>query len=347
MKSNFRTFYITVACPGEITNREWKEWYKKQGRENEYEPPKPVYRDYALMKVLYFLKGPSWINRQVHAFKWEDPLKPLDFSGLKDSDEILIVGHGDHGWLYTMGPEGPEDEETGEKATWGRNTNRLVEILTKNGSLKEKRKDKDIKILLLSCRSGLGLHKVLARKLSKELGRDVMIGGAKGFTFGSLRTGANGKNEVLIKGLPWYMEFPRSISRKEAEKLTTEREGKEITFKDKRKVILAFQNESEELEKKMKDIIQKLKSTEVNKALDEIRENFEKDWLNCLWSQRMLYKEAREYTWKEKKLDFDMWYPDLNKAYVWTDGKEMTDQEVGSFLEGVKGPAGSELTSIR
>ena len=51
------------------------------------------YNDYALMKVLYMLRFWDKTTR-VHAFKWEDPLSPVDFSGLEDNDMIFIVGHG-------------------------------------------------------------------------------------------------------------------------------------------------------------------------------------------------------------------------------------------------------------
>src|SRR6266849_1349777 len=139
--------YITVASPSDKTDREWIE----KGRRPEDLWP-PVSRDYALMKVLYMLRFWDKTSR-VHAFKFEDPLVPLDFSGLKDSDWIYIAGHGNDWGLYAMGPDPDE------------NTDRLVEILTKDGNLKKKRKDKPITILLLSCRAGLGLHKVLARKL--------------------------------------------------------------------------------------------------------------------------------------------------------------------------------------
>ena len=46
--------YIAVASPSDLTNEEWKK--KAQRDRVEYVPPKPVFRDYALMKVLYMLR---------------------------------------------------------------------------------------------------------------------------------------------------------------------------------------------------------------------------------------------------------------------------------------------------
>lgn len=318
------TLRIAVACPSEITNKEWG---------YEYEA---VYRDYALMKVLYMLREgrTSSQERRVHAFKWEDPLIPLDFSDLRDSDMILIVGHGDPGGLYALGPN---------KNT---NTERLVEILTKDGNLKKKRKGKRIIIPLLSCRAGLGLHKVLAHELYNKLGRDVIVGGAKGFTFGSMRTRSDHQNEVLIEGLPWFMEYPKVYNDdpKKAEKKTQEIEkNKKITYDRKKKEIEKFKADSMEHTKGMQDIISKLKSKEVNNALDEIQDKFQGDWEAWIMLQRNLYEDAR----KRSNLDFDMWYPNLTKSYVWTNGKKMTDQEVDSFLKGVKGPSGAGATSIK
>jgi hypothetical protein len=328
--------YITVSSPSDITNKEWID----QGRRPE-DLPGPVYRDYALMKVLYMLRFWDKTSR-VHAFKWEDPLVPLDFSSLQDSDWIYIAGHGDPGGLYALGPDRDK------------NTDRLVEILTKDGNLKNKRKDKPITILLLSCRAGLGLHKVLARKLFDKLGGDVIVGGAKGFTFGSVNTGYSGYNDVLIKGLPWYMEYPLSIARNDAEKETSAREGKTITYKSKRKEILKFKNSSEELQDRMKDLIKKLTSIEVNNALDEIEKNSRRDWEASIMSQAMLYTYARN----RSNLEFDMWYPNqlnpdrslksfINDAYVWINGKNVTDQEVNSFLKGLPSPSDLGLTSIK
>jgi len=327
------TRFITVASPSAKTDQEWI----NEGGARPEDLPGPVHKDYALMKVLYMLRAVKDKTQQVvHVFKWEDPLKlHLDFSGLKDSDIIFIVAHGGDWGIYALGPED-------ENKTPGRNTDRLVEILTKDGNLKKKRKDKPIIILLLSCRAGLGLHKVLAQKLYKKLGRDVTVVGAKGFTFGSMRT-ARGPNEVLIKGLPWYMEYDWSISLKDAEKETSAREKRTITYADKERDISYFKTDKEYLEEKMKDIIKKLKSTEVNAALDELAKAYSAEWMDKIIAQAKLYTDART----KSNLEFDMWYPDLNDAYVWTNGKDVTDQEVASFLKGVMKPSGAGLTSIK
>jgi hypothetical protein len=324
MKEVFNgTRFITVAAPSDLTNDEWV-------REGE-RPEGPVYSDYALLKVLYMLRAVRDKTKQVvRAFKYEQPLIPLDFSGLDDSDIISIVAHGDDGRVYTMGPDAEK------------NTDRLVEILTKDGNLKKKRKDKRIIILLLSCQAGLGLHKALARKLHNQLGRDVTVVGAKGFTFGSVRT-MRGVNEVLIKGLPWYMEYPDSITRQEAEKETSAREKKTITYAQKERDILTFQADKEMLEERMKDVIKRLKSKEVNAVLDELLKDHWTEWTKLIALQNKLYSGAR----KKSNLEFDMWYPDLDEAYVWTNGKEVTDQEVAAFFKGVKKHSGTRRTSIK
>jgi hypothetical protein len=323
-----------VASPSDLTNEEWKKKAKRDGLV--YVPPNPVYNDYALMKVLYMLRFWDKTTR-VHPFKWEDPLSPVDFSGLEDTDMIFIVGHGDPGGLYALGPP----DET--KMEPGRNMNRLVKILTGDGNLKKKRKDKTLEILLLSCRAGLGLHKVLAGKLSKELGSNPTVGGAKGFTFGSVKTGYIGHNEVLIKGIPWFMEYDKSISQEDAEKETSAREKKTITYNSKEKEISKFLKKKKSIEKIMRDIIGKLKSTEVNSALDEVEKKFRKDWEASIMSQAELYSYAK----KESNLDFDMWYPDIKDGYVWTNGKAITDQELDSLLKADMSPIGEGLTSIK
>ena len=69
-----------------------------------------------------------------------------------------------------------------------RNMDRLIDILTKDGSLKKKlrsRKGSQLpKVILLSCRAGIGFHVVLAQRLYKALGMELR-GRGSGFTFGS------------------------------------------------------------------------------------------------------------------------------------------------------------------
>jgi hypothetical protein len=322
------TPYIAVASPSALTDQEWVDRGRRRG-----DLPGPVYSDYALMKVLYMLRSEDKTIR-VNAFKWEDPLVPLDFSGLRDTDILYIVGHGDPGGLYALGPETDA------------NTKRLVKILTKDGNLKKKRKGKDIIIGLLSCRAGLGLHKVLARRLYNELGGDVevIVAGAKGFTFGSLRTSTDKQNEVLIEGIPWYMEYDRSITKEEAEKKTSAREGKTITYASKEKEIDEFKGQSQNLEKEMKDLIKKLKSKEVNNTLDEIQDSSDRDWwITLIWQQQQLYANAKI----KSNLEFDMWYSDLTEAYVFANGKGITDADVTSILTQVKVLSSTGLTSIK
>jgi hypothetical protein len=93
----------------------------------------------------------------------------------------------------------------------------------------------------------------------------------------------------------------------------------------------------------MRDIIGKLKSTEVNNALDEVENKFRRDWEASIMSQAELYSYAK----KDSNLDFDMWYPDIKDGYVWTNGKAITDQELDSLLKVDMSPSGEGLTSIK
>jgi len=131
-------------------------------------------------------------------------------------------------------------------------------------------------------RAGLGFHKTLARRLSKALAIHTTVGGALGFTFGSNRTAFTARNEVLIPGIPWIMEYPGSLPVREAEKQTSAREGRTITVAAKKPEIDRFTADKDALEKGMKAIAQDLRSTEVNKALDEIDTRFRLRWrLQC------------------------------------------------------------------
>ena len=228
------TRFITVACPSQLTNKEWKRADPSRAL------PLPVYKDYALMKVLYTLRRRN-LNTPVHvnAFQYEKPLTPLDFTFLRDSDVIFIAGHGNEKGLYTMGPNTSDGMD------------RLVEILTADGNLERHRRGKEIIIMLLSCRAGLGFHKGLARRLARRLSIDTIVGGAQGFTFGSIRTGPTACNEVLVRGIPWVMEYPGSIPLREAENETSAREGKTITYDGKRTEIERFLNDKRALEKAM------------------------------------------------------------------------------------------------
>jgi hypothetical protein len=320
------TRFIAVACPSQLTNDEWK-----KARPSRDLPP-PVYNDYALMKVLYTLRLMSSSTRvHVNAFQYDRPLTPLDFSGLQDSDVIFIAGHGDDKGLYAMGPNA------------SRGVDRLVDILTADGNLKKRREGKKITILLLSCRAGLGFHKGLARRLAKKLSIDTIVGGAQGFTFGSIRAGWTAHNEVLIRGIPWFMEYPASIKLREAENETSAREGKTITYDGKKHEIERFLNDKRELEKGLKEVVQQLRSTEVNKALDEIDTRFRSRWLGLLRAQFELYALAK----KRSNLEFDMWFDNILDGYLWTDARKTTDREVAALLAGTLAPADGGLTCTR
>jgi hypothetical protein len=320
------TRYIAVASPSQLTNDEWR-------RVDPDRPPgPPVYNDYALMKVLYNLRIRG-LRKHVHvnAFQYDQPLAPLDFSALQDSDVIFIAGHGNDRGLYAMGPDAR------------RGMDRLVDVLTADGNLKKLRTDKKIIILLLSCRAGLGFHKALARRLSKKLSIDTTVGGAQGFTFGSARTGITAHNEVLIRGIPWYMEYPGSIKPKDAENETSAREGKTITIAGKKPEIDQFLHDKTVLEKQFQDLVQQLRSTEVNKALDEIDIRFRSRWLRLLQAQFELYALAK----KRSNLEFDMWFDLITDGYLWTDGRKTTDAEVAGLISGALIPVGDGFACTR
>lgn len=361
------TRYIAVISASQRVKDEWK----KAGSDRTFVE---VHKDYALMKVLYMLgidkkyvsqggvfpKDVTKLPRvPVRVFEYGEPVVPLDFSGLKDSDTIFIAGHGTDQGLYALGPDPKEG------------TRRLAEdILLRDGNLKKKRQRRRITILLLSCRAGLGFHKGLARRLLSKLrapaatstghasiqvdgsaainilqpaGPDVTIGGALGFTFGSMETCATGLNEVLIEGIPWRIEYPGSIPNDDADKKTSAREGKQITYEDKKAEIRSFKDKKKGLEKDMADIIGKLKSTEVNLALDELETRFGSEWLGLIQSQFELYQRAKTVS----NLEFDMWYDHVSEGYVWTDGTTTTDAEADALLSGDLVPVGDGLTSTK
>lgn len=271
------------------------------------------------MKVLFELRMAGKKRYKVHSFQYDDTPVPIDLSGLQDDEIIFVVGHGSHVGLYAMGPDGKEGAR------------RFVDdLLTADGNLKSKRKDKDIFLLLLSCRAGLGLHKAVARKLLNKLGRDVLVGGAIGFTFGSPRT-YEGFNEVLIRGLPWYIEYPQVYNNdpKVAEQETSAREGKTITYAGKKTEIEKFEEKKGLIEKGFKAMVATLKSTEVNKALDELEKKFAIEWRALMKAQAELYLWAKD----KSNLEFDMWYYDwINDGYVWTTGARSTDAEIATIL---------------
>jgi hypothetical protein len=319
------TRYIAVAGPSNDANQAWKSWY--QGVNGVFAPRPPVYQDYALMKVLYMLSMkadntagiPTSIQRSrvtVNLITGAAADPPLDFSGLRDSDVIFIAGHGNAGGLYEMGPNADKGMD------------RLLDVLTKDGNLQKKRANKKTTILLLSCRAGLGFHKSLARKLWKRIGIDLTVGGALGFTFGSMQTFSMAQNEVLIEGIPWHMEYEGSIPPADAEKMTSAREGKEITIAGKQSEIAAFMTKKKALENDMNALVGKLQSKEVNKALDELDKKFRTDWMGLIRTQFELYSRAKV----QSNLEFDMWYNLLADAYVWTNENLTTDQEVDALL---------------
>jgi hypothetical protein len=322
------TRYIAVASTSDFIDTERRE-----------DTP-PVYQDYALMKVLTMLglnaKNISGVPTQiappripVHSFECtgQATVTPLDFSGLQDSDVIFIAGHGNPEGLYAMGSDLSK-----------KGMERLIKILTQDGNLKLKRENKKTIIVLLSCRAGLGFHKSLARRLSKALNIDITVGGALGFTFGSMQTFCLALNEVLPIGLPWFMEYPTSLSLAEAEAHTSAREGKDITFARKENEIKAFKDKAKDLEKEMNAVINQLTSKEVNQAIAELDSKFRSKWLALIRSQFELYERSKT----QSNLEFDMWYNFITEGYVWTNGQLVTDQQADSLLTGDLDPGHPE-----
>lgn len=320
--------YIAVAAPNQITKDEWLFIDPRRAF------PPPVHQDYALLKVLYNLRKSSRAaGIRVHSFEADNKVTPtpLDFSDLHDTDVIFIVGHGGPDGLHVMGP-------VKDKAM-----NRLVHILTGDGKLKKLRTGKSVTIALLSCRSGFGFHKALARRLSKALSIDVTVIGALGFTFGSKNATLFALNEVLVRGIPWDMEYFLTIKRDEAERATSAREGKTLTVAGKQAEITQFKTVKKGLETELGALVKRLRSKEVNLALDEIESHFQRPWLELLRKQFEHYSNAKTAS----KLEFDMWHHPVTEGYVWTDGRMVTDAEVDVILTGDQVPVGDDYTTVR
>jgi hypothetical protein len=318
-----RPRFITVASPGALSDSDWGGQHST-----------PVHKDYALLKVLSMLRLDGQRKRLVRPFAYQNPVAPLDFSGLGPADVIFVVGHGNERGLYAMGRNADKGMD------------RLVQIFTGDGNLKRLRKDSDKQtiILLLSCRAGLGFHQALANHLGKALGFGVTVGGAQGFTFGSIRTRYEARNEVLVRGIPWWMEYEASITKKEAEQQTRAHEGKDITIDGKKAEIDRFKTDKGELEKQLKEVAGKLTATEVNAALDELdRAPLRSTWLALLQAQYRLYSKARTAS----NLEFDMWWGLTSDGYLWTGTPRVTDQEAAALLTGDLVPVSADLSSTR
>jgi hypothetical protein len=296
--------YIAVASPSQDSNREWNRTWP------------PVSEDYALLKVLFMLRQQK--NRSpahVHAFRYDKTsLTPLDFSGLDDAHVVFIVGHGDSNGLYAMGPNRIKGME------------RLIQILTGDGNLKKQRQGKSVTIVLLSCRAGLGLHRALAHELADVIGIRVTVVGAIGFTFGSANTHETGFNSVLIKGIPWWMEYENSIQPADAEKETSKREGEAITIAGKQQEIDAFKDGKTTIEKELKKVVGRLKEAEINAALNEIEAKHRNRFVELVTLQSLHYLSAR------KTLGFDMWFRWIPEAYRWVNSRQVTDDMVTNLL---------------
>jgi hypothetical protein len=124
------------------------------------------------------------------------------------------------------------------------------------------------------------------------------------------------------------MEYEGSITPADAEKMTSAREGKEITIAGKQSEITAFITKKNAIQEDMKTLIGKLQSTEVNKALAELDNKFRTDWMGLIQTQFELYSRAKV----QSNLEFDMLYNLLADAYVWTNENLTTDQEVDALL---------------
>jgi hypothetical protein len=322
--------YIAVAATSDFINTE----------RGENKPR--VYKDYALMKVLFMLglnaKNENGLpvdirppHTPIHSFEWTGASSiPLDFSGLNDKDVIFIAGHGNPEGLYAMGRKADVAMP------------RLIQILTGDGNLSLKRTGKKTTIVLLSCRAGLGFHKSLARKPFKATNLDITVGGAVGFTFGSMQTFPMGLNEVLPIGLPWWMEY-NTPPLAEAEQHTSAREGRDITYDRKRNEIDAFKVKATAITNDMTGVINQLTSQEVNAAMAELDRRFRTKWLALIRTQFELY--ARSKT--QSDLEFDMWYNFITQGYLWTNGRDVTDAQADSFLTGDLDPGHPELGQMK
>lgn len=311
-------FIIVASCSKQII----AEWKKINPRFNAPD----LHQDYALLKVLYHLRRYNSSNTFVNHIQWTGSQAPLNFNALTQDDIIYIAGHGNEYGLYAMGPNLKESDRI-------KNMDRLIDILTRDGSLKKKvgaRKEaNNLKVILLSCRAGLGFHGVMALRLYNVLGKDLTVEGAIGFTFGSPRTLSLAYNEVLIKGLPWHMEYPGSITLKEAEQETSSLEKKSITYKRKKKEIDAFVKAKTDIETKMKALVGKIKNTEINKALDELFTNHNIPWGTLVSNQFDLYSAAK----LSSSLEFDMWFPKIYDGYVRIAGSSVWAQGINIFLK--------------
>lgn len=312
-------FIIAASCSTQVI----AEWKKINSGFNS----PPIHQDYALLKVLYHLRRHNCTsNTYINHIQWTGSQSPLNFNALSDDDVIYIAGHGNDQGLYAMGPNL-------SKADRIKNMDRLIDILTKDGSLKKKVRSREdprsLKVVLLSCRAGVGFDIVLSQRLYKVLGSDLIVEGAVGFTFGSPQTLSLAHNEVLIYGLPWHMEYPGSIDLKTAEQATSNLESSSITYKRKKKEIDAFIKTKTALEGKMKVLVTKLKNIDVNKALDEIFANYKADWTALVSDQFDLYSTARV----NSNLEFDMWFVDMLRGYRQTRGSTIRDLHIKELLK--------------
>jgi len=304
-------FIIAASCSPEII----KEWRRVWNRP--FVSPE-IHHDYALMKVLYYLRSHNNANTYIDHIQWTGRQPPLNFNKLTTDDTIYLVGHGDPQGLFAMGPNRKD------------NMKRLLAILLGDGSLQRKMKAKadPYKIVILSCRSGLGFSFELGKLLYNLTGKDVITEGAVGYTFGSPRTSSLTYNEVLIWGLPWWMEKRWQYNLKKAEQATSNREGKSITYYRKKTEINAFIKAKNVMEDNMKTLINKIKNTEVNKALDELYTNHNKNWGTLVNNQFHLYSTAKV----NANLEFDMWFGNMADGYVQRPGSSISDKALAELL---------------
>jgi hypothetical protein len=133
---------------------------------------------------------------------------------------------------------------------------------------------------------------------------------------------------VLIKGIPWWMEYENSITPSDAEKETSNREGKTITIAGKNKEIKAFKDGKTKLEDELKKVVGKLTATEVNAALDEIETKYRDRFVELVIMQSSYYQSARG----RGGLEFDMWFEKIPDAYQWVNSSQVTDDMVTNVL---------------
>src|SRR5690242_1096211 len=79
--------FILVTDHSEFIHKEYE-------GDPRYEREPPVYKDYALLKVLFELRMKGKKRYKVHHFQYDEPTTAIDLSDLQDDEIIFLVAHG-------------------------------------------------------------------------------------------------------------------------------------------------------------------------------------------------------------------------------------------------------------